>query len=89
MCKLTRQEAENFYQIHQYQPFFGNLVDFMTCDRVVALELLAPGKPCLSIIFCGGSALHSMQIARIYGKCDSMITILWSSIPFEATDPSI
>ena len=47
MCKLIREEAESFYQIHRCQPFFQKLIDFMTSDRIVALELLAPGIcPC-------------------------------------------
>ncbi len=44
MCKLTRVEAEAFYRIHQDQPFFGKLIEFMTSDRAVAMELLAPGN---------------------------------------------
>ena len=44
MCKLNREEAEKFYQIHRCQPFFPDLVEFMTSSCIVALELLAPGK---------------------------------------------
>ena len=43
MCLLTRDEAEQFYACHQQQPFFVQLIDFMTSGRIVAMELLSEG----------------------------------------------
>jgi len=39
VCKLTRQEAEGFYDVHQGKGFFSDLIDFMTSGRVVVLVL--------------------------------------------------
>jgi nucleoside diphosphate kinase len=43
VCKLSKQEAEAFYDVHRGKPFFGRLVDFMSSGRVCALELMAAG----------------------------------------------
>ena len=37
--KLTREQAEKFYEIHKERPFFGELVDFMTSGPVVVQVL--------------------------------------------------
>lgn len=39
MTRLTRQEAEGFYEIHRQRPFFGELVQFMTRSPVVIAVL--------------------------------------------------
>lgn len=36
MLKLSREQAERFYDIHKDKPFYSSLVDFMTSGRVVA-----------------------------------------------------
>uniref|UniRef100_A0A7S3GCI2 DM10 domain-containing protein n=1 Tax=Palpitomonas bilix TaxID=652834 RepID=A0A7S3GCI2_9EUKA len=41
MVKLTRGEAQSFYAEHQGKEFFDKLVQFMTSDVAVALELVA------------------------------------------------
>lgn len=41
MAKFTRQDAENFYAEHRGKPFFNTLVEFMSSDLVVGLELIA------------------------------------------------
>lgn len=41
MAKMTRQEAELFYAEHKGKPFFDKLVDHMSSDLVVGLELIA------------------------------------------------
>lgn len=35
----TREEAEEFYDIHRNRPFFGELVDFMVSGPIVLLVL--------------------------------------------------
>lgn len=35
MTKLTRQQAEVFYEEHQQRPFFGSLVDYITSGPVI------------------------------------------------------
>jgi nucleoside-diphosphate kinase len=35
--QLSRQESEKFYAIHKERPFFGELVDFITCGPVFAM----------------------------------------------------
>ncbi|XP_052214540.1 nucleoside diphosphate kinase 7-like isoform X2 [Dreissena polymorpha] len=40
MCRLTRNEAFQFYQEHQGKTFFDNLINFMTSGPVVAFELM-------------------------------------------------
>ena len=37
--RMTRQQAETFYAVHQERPFFGELVDFMTSGPVVVQVL--------------------------------------------------
>jgi nucleoside-diphosphate kinase len=37
--RMTRQQAETFYEIHKERPFFGELVDFMTSGPVVVQVL--------------------------------------------------
>lgn len=37
--KLSRQQAEGFYAVHNQKPFFGELVEFMTSGPVVAALL--------------------------------------------------
>jgi nucleoside-diphosphate kinase len=39
MARLSRQQAEGFYEIHREKPFFGGLVTFMTEGPVVTMVL--------------------------------------------------
>ncbi len=39
MLRLTRKQAERFYDIHKSKPFFNELVDYMTSGPVVAIAL--------------------------------------------------
>lgn len=43
VCKLGRDEAEQFYEVHRGKPFFPKLTEFMSSGRICAIELLAPG----------------------------------------------
>lgn len=42
MCKLTKQEACQFYAVHQDRPFYDNLTDFMSSGPIIAVQLVAP-----------------------------------------------
>jgi nucleoside-diphosphate kinase len=37
--RMSRQQAEKFYEIHKERPFFGELVEFMTSGPVVVQVL--------------------------------------------------
>jgi nucleoside-diphosphate kinase len=37
--RLTREEAGGFYAVHKARPFFGELIDFMSSGKIVALVL--------------------------------------------------
>jgi nucleoside-diphosphate kinase len=37
--RMTRQQAERFYEVHKERPFYGELVDFMTSGPVVVQVL--------------------------------------------------
>ena len=37
--RMSRQQAEKFYEVHKARPFFGELVDFMTSGPVVVQVL--------------------------------------------------
>ncbi len=37
--RMTRAEAENFYDVHKERPFFNDLVEFITSGPVVAMVL--------------------------------------------------
>ncbi|HLZ82031.1 MAG TPA: nucleoside-diphosphate kinase [Caulobacteraceae bacterium] len=37
--RMTREEAEDFYDIHRERPFYGELVEFMTSGPVVVQVL--------------------------------------------------
>src|SRR5216684_1275344 len=39
MTRLSRQQAEGFYEVHRERPFYGGLVSFMTEGPVVAMVL--------------------------------------------------
>ena len=41
--RMTRAQAEGFYDIHRARPFFGELVDFMVSGPVVVQVLEGPG----------------------------------------------
>lgn len=43
MVHLTRKQAEGFYAEHAARPFFGELCDFMTSERVVLMVLEGEG----------------------------------------------
>src|SRR5271167_2359753 len=40
--RLSRAQAEAFYEVHKERPFFGELVEFMTSGPVVVQVLEAP-----------------------------------------------
>lgn len=37
--KMSREQAEKFYEVHKARPFFGELVDFMISEPVVVQVL--------------------------------------------------
>ena len=37
--RMTREQAETFYEVHKERPFFGELVEFMTSGPVVVQVL--------------------------------------------------
>jgi nucleoside-diphosphate kinase len=39
MLKLSRAQAEGFYNVHRERPFFGSLVKFMTEGPVIVMAL--------------------------------------------------
>ena len=39
MIRMSKQQAEGFYEIHREKPFFGGLVTFMTEGPVVVMVL--------------------------------------------------
>jgi nucleoside-diphosphate kinase len=39
MIKLTREQAETFYDVHRGKPFYDDLVEFMTSGPVVVMIL--------------------------------------------------
>ena len=39
MTRLSKQQAEGFYDVHRARPFFGGLVTFMTEGPVVVMAL--------------------------------------------------
>ena len=41
--RLTKEEAGGFYAVHKARPFFGDLTDFMSSGKIVALVLEAEG----------------------------------------------
>jgi nucleoside-diphosphate kinase len=41
--RMSRQQAETFYEVHKERPFFGELVEFMTSAPVVVQVLEGDG----------------------------------------------
>jgi len=41
--RLTKEEAGGFYAVHKARPFFGELTDFMSSGKMIALVLEADG----------------------------------------------
>jgi nucleoside-diphosphate kinase len=39
--RLTKEEAGGFYYVHKARPFFGELTDFMSSGKIIALVLEA------------------------------------------------
>lgn len=48
MLRLTREQAEEFYKVHRYKPFFEELVNFVTSGPVVAAIL--EGESAISVV---------------------------------------
>lgn len=43
MARLSRVEAEAFYEVHRGRPFFGELVEFISSGSVLAMVLESDG----------------------------------------------
>ena len=41
--RLTKEQAEQFYDVHRQQPFFGDLTSFMSSGPIVVLALEGEG----------------------------------------------
>jgi nucleoside-diphosphate kinase len=41
--RLTKEEAGGFYAVHKARPFFGELTDFMSSGKIIAIVLEAEG----------------------------------------------
>jgi nucleoside-diphosphate kinase len=41
--RLTKDEAGGFYAVHRERPFFGELTDFMSSGKILAMVLEAEG----------------------------------------------
>ena len=41
--RLTKEEAGGFYAVHKERPFFGELTNFMSSGKIIALVLEAEG----------------------------------------------
>jgi len=41
--RLTKEEAGGLYAVHKARPFFGELTDFMSSGKIIALALEADG----------------------------------------------
>ncbi len=42
VCKLSKAEAQRFYEVHRGKPFYDTLTDFMSSGRICAMELTGP-----------------------------------------------
>ena len=42
MFRMRPQDAEMFYEEHKGKSFYNNLINFMSSDFAVGLELIAP-----------------------------------------------
>jgi len=42
--KLTRQEAQRFYAVHEGKPFFDSLIEFMTSGPIIVMVLGGHGS---------------------------------------------
>jgi nucleoside-diphosphate kinase len=41
--RLTKEEAGGFYAVHKARPFFGELTDFMSSGKIIAMVLESEG----------------------------------------------
>ncbi len=41
--RLTKEEAGGFYAVHKERPFFGELTDFMSSGKIIAVVLESEG----------------------------------------------
>ncbi len=41
--RLTKEEAGGFYAVHKERPFFGELTDFMSSGKIIAMVLEGDG----------------------------------------------
>jgi nucleoside-diphosphate kinase len=41
--RLTKEEAGGFYAVHRERPFFGELTDFMSSGKIIAMVLESEG----------------------------------------------
>ena len=57
MIRLSKQQAEGFYEVHKERPFFGGLVTFITEGPVVVMVLERRGS--------------DQTVSRSYGRDES------------------
>lgn len=48
LLRLTKEKAEEHYEVHREKPFFGELVSYITSDPIVAMVL--EGNSALSVV---------------------------------------
>lgn len=48
LIRLSKDQAERFYGIHRERPFFGELVEFMTRNKVIVAALEKDGDDAVS-----------------------------------------
>ena len=64
--RLTKEEAGGFYAVHKERPFFGELTDFMSSGKIIAMVLEAEGD---------------RQMARHHGSDRSEESGAWDDSP--------
>lgn len=67
MVNASRELAQEHYAEHKEKPFFGELVDFLTSDPVIAIVLEAPNAVKLSRNMIGATKPEEAQAGTIRG----------------------
>lgn len=73
LLRLTKEKAEEHYEVHREKPFFGELVSYITSDPIVAMVL--EGNSALSVVrnMMGSTDASKAQPGTIRGDLANSI----------------
>ena len=66
--RLTKEEAGGFYAVHKARPFFGELTEFMSSGKIIALVLEAVWAAVPHYVSLAPSPRAALALVRRFGE---------------------